>query len=416
MQKSTIWALGNRLFYSEQAEQRHARPAVRVALLGVMISVAVMLLTVFVVLGFKRTVTEQVAGFSSHIQVVNFDNNNTYELRDISPSDTLLQRLQSVEHVVYADPFVTKPGILKTQDSFQGVVLKGMPLFQADRPSAWDFFRHNLREGSMPDSVGDVLLSKTLHRLLQVGVGESLLCYFVGDDVRVRRYHVCGIYETGFEDFDRAFLLTPIDGLRQLNGWDSTRCSGIEIRVDDVNHLEEVDERVFFITANRFDSDGNAFFVQNLLDKNPQIFMWLDLLDMNVVIIFILMLCVSGFSMISGLLILILDSVPFIGTMKALGMDNRTLRKIFLVEAFMLVGRGVLWGNLIGCGLMCIQYFTHLIPLDAATYYVGYVPVLFSFWGWLLVNIAAVTVSMLVLLLPSALVTRISPAQVLRFE
>ena len=234
--------------------------------------------------------------------------------------------------------------------------------------------------------------------------------------MQVRRLVISGLYESGFGDADNLFVLGDAAMIRQLNDWEPQQMSGLEIRIRDVSYLNESADAVYFATANRLDREGNGMYVQTLEQLNPQIFAWLDLLDMNVVIIIVLMLLVSGFSIISGLIILILDSVQLIGTLKALGANNRFVRRIFVTEATMLVGRGMLYGNLLGLGLCALQYFTHLIPLDAATYYVNYVPIAFAWGWWLLRNIGTILVSVLILLAPSAIVTRISPAEVMRFE
>ncbi|MBP5642468.1 MAG: ABC transporter permease [Paludibacteraceae bacterium] len=409
--------LAKRLYYSQQGERRSSRPAVRVALAGIVIGMTVMIATVCIVKGFKQTVADKVAGFSSHIQVVNFDNNNTYEMQPVAVSDSLINKLSAIPHVVYAEAFATKPGIIKTDNAFQGVVFKGLaPDFDGSFTGPWDFFKSNLVEGRLPEAENEVVLSRELQRTLLLQVGEPVYCYFVEEQVRARKLIVTGIYETGFMEYDRSFIIGNINVVRRLNGWSDNQASGIEIRVDRRENLDYVDDRVFFATANRLDEDGNAYYVQNLMQQNPAIFSWLDLLDMNMLIIIILMLCVAGFNMISGLIILILDSVPFIGTMKSLGMNNRSLRAVFLVQATLLIGRGLLWGNIIGLGLCAIQYFTHLVPLDATTYYVNYVPVAFDWPTWLLLNIGTLIISVLILLLPSAIVARISPAQVMRFE
>ena len=417
---TTLWHIGSRLYYARRGSKRNSRPAVRVALAGMIIGVAVMIVTICVVTGFKRTVADKVAGFGAHIQVVNFDNNSTYEMQPVAVTDSLLAKLRAIPHVASAEPFATKPGIIKTDDAFQGVVFKGLPLdtlheYDFSRTSV-GFWQDNLCEGSMPVSPNEILLSRYLQRALRLEVGAPVYCYFVEEEIRVRKFTVAGIYETGFIDYDRAFLMGDISVVRRLNGWTEQQASGIEVRVTDRRYMDEVDDRVFFATANRLDADGNAYYVQNLMQQNPQIFAWLDLLDMNVAIIIILMLCVAGFSMVSGLLILILDSVPFIGTMKALGATNRYLQRVFLIQAGLLIARGVLWGNIIGLGLCALQYLTHLVPLDATTYYVNFVPVAFPWTGWLLLNVGTIVVSLLILLAPSALVARISPARVMRFE
>jgi lipoprotein-releasing system permease protein len=217
-------------------------------------------------------------------------------------------------------------------------------------------------------------------------------------------------------EMDKVFVLGDINLVRRLNSWDQDQASGVEILVDDLRHLPYTTEDVYFATANRLDKDGNTLYTQNLQQLNPNIFGWLDLLDMNVLIIIILMLCVSGFSIVTGLIILILDSISLIGTLKALGANDQFVRRIFVYQALMLIGKGMLWGNVIGLGICAIQYFTHLIPLDATSYYVSYVPMAFAWGWWLLLNIGTIIISWLILLAPSAIVTQISPAKVMHFE
>ena len=401
--------LATKLYFSQQGKARHSRPAIRVALAGMIVGVMVMILTVCIVVGFKQTVTAKVAGFGAHIQLVSFDNNNTYDLHPIEVSDSLLQRLSSFEHVVQAAPFITKPGMLKTDSAFHGIVLKG-----ADY---WDFFAQNIVEGTVPEKQNEVLLSRQVAQQLHLSVGDAINAYYVDDDVRARRYKISGLYDTSFGQFDELFVITPLRDARRLQGWSEHTYSGVEILVDDIRYLDETADRIYFATVNHLDEDGyNVYYVQTLKEQNSAIFAWLDLLDMNVVVIIVLMLLVAGFNIVSGLIILILDGVQLIGTLKALGADNRFVRRIFLTEAALLIGKGVLWGNMIGLGLAAIQYFSHIVPLEAATYYVSYVPVAFPL-GWLVaLNILTILVSLLILLLPSMIVTKISPAKVMHFE
>ena len=403
-------ALATRLYFSQQGEQRQSRPAVRVALAGMIVGVMVMIMTICVVVGFKQTITQKVAGFGAHIQVVSFDNNNTYDLQPIEVSDTLLNELGSYDHVVQAAPFITKPGMLKTDSAFQGIVLKGTDY--------WDFFAGNIVEGAIPSAPQEVLISRSMARALQLRVGDGVYAYFVDEsDVRARRFKVCGLYDTGFAQYDDLFVVTPLETARRLQSWDLNIYSGVEILVDDINRLGEVADQIYFATMHQMDENGfHVYYVQTLLDQNPAIFAWLSLLDMNVVVIIILMLLVAGFNIVSGLIILILDGVQLIGTLKALGADNRFVRRIFLTQAAWLIGKGVVWGNVLGLGLAALQYFTHLMPLDATTYYVSYVPVAFA-WGWLIaLNVFTIAISLLILLLPSMIISQISPAKVMHFE
>lgn len=402
------WKIARRLYFSEEGKARTSRPAVRVALGGILIGVMVMIVAICVVVGFKQEVQRKVAGFGSHIQVVNFDNNATYELRPIDLSDSLMQKLRTLPHVKQVSLFASKPGILKTDSAFQGIVFKGTDY--------WEYFAENLVEGRLPEAKNEVIISTVLANQLHLSTDDAILCYFVEEELRVRRLYIVGLYNTSMSEMDRLFVLGDIELVRQLNHWKPTQASGIEVLVDDLRHLEEAADAVYFATANRLDEAGNAFYTQTLEQLNPQIFGWLDLLDMNVVIIILLMLCVSGFSIITGLIILILESVTLIGTLKALGANNRFVRRIFIYESILLVGKGMLWGNLLGLSIVALQYFTHLIPLDAATYYVSYVPMAFP-WVWLLLlNIGVLLLAWLIMLAPSAIVSQISPAKVMHFE
>lgn len=402
------WKIAKRLYFSEEGKARTSRPAVRVALGGILIGVMVMIVAICVVVGFKQEIQRKVAGFGSHIQVVNFDNNATYELQPVEVSDSLLQKLRGLPYVKQVSTFASKPGILKTDSAFQGIIFKGTDY--------WDYFAENLVSGSLPEEKNEVIISTVLANQLHLAVGDAILCYFVQEDLRVRKLYVSGLYNTCMSEMDRLFVLGDIDLVRQLNHWRASQASGIEVLVDDLRHLQEAADGVYFATANRLDEAGNAFYTQTLEQLNPQIFGWLDLLDMNVVIIIVLMLCVSGFSIITGLIILILESITLIGTLKALGAHNRFVRRIFIYEAILLVGKGMLWGNVLGLGMVALQYFTQVIPLDASIYYVSYVPMAFP-WGWLVaLNIGVLLVAWVIMLAPSAIVSQISPAKVMHFE
>lgn len=405
---SSEWKIARRLYFSDEGKARASRPAVRVALGGIVIGVMVMIVAICVVVGFKQEIQRKVAGFGSHIQVVNFDNNATYELQPVEVSDSLLMKLRGLPHVEHVSLFASKPGILKTDSAFQGIIFKGTDY--------WSYFNENLISGSLPKEKNEVIISTVLANQLHLSVGDPILCYFVQEDLRVRKLYISGLYNTYMSEMDRLFILGDIELVRQLNHWKASQASGIEVSVDDLKHLHEAADCVYFATANRLDEAGNAFYTQTLEQLNPQIFGWLDLLDMNVVIIIALMLAVSGFSIITGLIILILESITLIGTLKALGADNRFVRRIFIYEAILLVGKGMLWGNVLGLGIVALQYFTQIIPLDAAVYYVSYVPMAFP-WGWLAaLNVGVLLVAWMIMLAPSAIVSQISPAKVMHFE
>ena len=407
---NNAFQIASRLYFSQQGKERTSRPAVRVALAGMIVGVVVMILTICIVVGFKQTITQKVAGFGAHIQVVSFDNNNTYDLQPIEVSDSLLTQLGSYEHVVTAAPFITKPGMLKTDTDFKGIVLKGTDY--------WDFFARNIQEGALPAKPQEVLISRVVANRLELHVGDAIMGYFVDEsDVRARRFTISGIYDTGFLQFDDLFVLTPLETARRLQSWGLNTYSGVEILLDDIKNLNETSDEIYFAVVNKLDENGyKSYFVETLQDQNPAIFAWLDLLDMNVVVIIVLMLLVAGFNIVSGLIILILDGIQLIGTLKALGADNSFVRRIFLIQAALLIGKGVLWGNIIGLALAALQYFGHVVPLEAATYYVDAVPIAFA-WTWIIVlNVLTIGLSLLILLLPSMIITKINPARVMHFE
>lgn len=400
-----------RLYFSKDGEKRTSRPAVRVALAGMIVGVLVMILTICVIVGFKQTITQKIAGFGAHIQLVSFDNNNTYDMQPIEVDDSLSCQLQSYPYVQAVAPFITKPGMLKTDSSFHGIVLKGTDY--------WDFFAANIVEGTIPQTPQEVIVSQSVLNRLDLQIGGTVNAYFVSEttDVRARRWKIVGVYQTGFEQFDQLFIIAPMETASRLQGWEEKNYSGVEILLSDVSHLDEVADEMYFEVVNKVDENGyNIYYIQTLHQQNPAVFAWLDLLDMNVIVIIILMLLVAGFNIISGLIILIMESVRLIGTLKALGADNHFVRRIFLTQAALLVGKGVVWGNIIGLAIAAIQYFWHIIPLDPITYYVSYVPITFA-WGWIiLLNVLTIALSMLILLLPSMIITRISPAKVMHFE
>ncbi|MBQ9338871.1 MAG: ABC transporter permease [Paludibacteraceae bacterium] len=416
---NTPFFIAHRLAYGQnQTGKDISRPAVRVATAGVSIGFVVMLLTLFIVIGFKREVKNKVVGFGSHIQVVNFDNNNTYQMQSIVATDSLLNVLNQTEHVSEVLLFCTKPGILKTDSAFHGIVIKGRDAYTSvkttDRKP--DFFEQNIVDGRMPIERNEIIISKQQATQMLLTTGDTCLCYFVDEHVRTRRYVITGIYDTQFSDFDDLFVIGKHDEVQQLNGFERDEVSGIEILISDFRLLDDVAEQVYLATSNRPDTNGNLLYTETIEEQQPGIFAWLRLLDMNVVIIILLMMSVSAFCIISGLIIIILDSIPLIGTLKALGAENKFIRKMFLYQAAHLIGNGLIIGNIIGLTLSCLQYFYHIIPLDRTTYYVSFVPIALSPTAWLLLNIATVAVSMLVLLAPSSIVTRISPAQVMRYE
>jgi lipoprotein-releasing system permease protein len=393
-----------------------SRPAVRIATIGIALGLAVMLISVAVVIGFKQEIRNKTIGFGGHIQITNFDNNNTYEMNPIRMDKSLMQKILSIQGVRHIQRFATKPGIIKTKTEFQGIVLKGV-----DQGFDWNFFKQNLVEGRIPNVaspklMNEVIISKYLANLLGLKLGDSFLTYFIQDQVRARKFKIVGIYSTNFIDYDKLFLLPDIRQVPRLNDWSAESFSGLEILITDFNQLDEIGDEVYAATANKFNKDKQTYYTQTIKQLNPQIFSWLDLLNMNVWVILILMLAVAGFNMISGLLILILERTNMIGILKSVGATDWSIRKIFLYHSFFLIGKGMLWGNVIGLSLCGIQYFTGIVPLDPEAYYVATVPIVFN-WGYiLLLNFGTLIASVIMMIGPSYLITKINPAKIIRYE
>lgn len=408
--------LARRIYRDTDGGKQVSRPAVVIAMTGIAMGLAVMLIAVAVVIGFKSEVRNKVIGFGSHIQISNFDAVRSYETHPVVVNDSMMAALGADPEVKHVQRYSTKPGIIKTEEAFQGMVLKGVgPEFDAD------FFRSHLVEGEIPEfsdsvSTNRVVVSKAIADKLKLKVGDKIYTYYIQDDVRARRLTVSGIYQTNFSEYDNLFLLTDLYTVNRLNNWKAGQVSGAELQVRDYDKLEETTYRIAVDTDNKKDAAGGTYYVQNIVQMNPQLFAWLDLLDLNVWVILILMIGVAGFTMISGLLIIIIERTQMIGILKALGADNLTIRKVFLWFSVFLIGRGMLWGNAIGIAFCLLQSHFHLFKLNPETYYVDTVPVSVNVWIILLINAGTLLASVLMLLGPSYLITKINPASSMRYE
>jgi lipoprotein-releasing system permease protein len=384
---------------------------------GIAIGLAVMIVAVAVVIGFKHEVRDKVVGIGSDITITNFDAQKSYETVPVVAGDSLLDALRSMEGVKHVQRYSTKPGMIMTEDNFLGMVLKGV-----SQEYDWKFLKEHLQEGEIPSftdsaSTNRTLVSRTIANKLNLKLGDKLYTYYISaENVRARRLEVAGIYQTNFSIYDNMFLLTDLYTVNRLNAWQADQASGIELEVADVSRLEETKEAISAEVDMLKDRYGATYYTQTVEESNPQIFAWLDLLDMNVWVILILMTGVAGFTMISGLLIIILERTNMIGVLKALGADNLAIRKVFLSFSVFLIGRGMLWGNIIGLSFVFIQSQFHLFKLDPSIYYVDSVPVVFQLWWWVLLNVCSLLASVLMLVGPSYLIAHIHPAKSIRFE
>lgn len=409
--------LARRIHFSREAnERRVSPPAIRIAIAGISIGLAVMILAVAIVVGFKKEIREKVVGFGAHIQVTNFDSNTTFETQPVGVTDSLMQALASEPGISHVERFATKPGILKTDSAFMAVVLKGVgPEYD------WDFFRRNLRQGDilqLSDSAAstDVLISELIANKMNLKLGDSFLTYFVQDNVRARKFRIVGLYQTDFVDYDKLFIVGDLRQVQRLNAWQPDQVSGLEMLVDDYDRLDSIADNVYFRLITAKDPYGSTYYSRSIKELNPQIFSWLDLLDINVWVILVLMALVAAFTMISGLLIIILERTNMIGTLKTLGYSNGNIRSVFLYVALFLIGKGLVWGNIIGIGFCLLQKYFQWVKLDPDTYYLEAVPIEMNWLYILLLNVATVVVSVLVLLGPSYMISKMSPVKSMRYE
>ena len=407
-----------RHIYDEKGDKKKvSRPAIRIATIGVAIGLAVMIVTVSVVLGFKHTIRDKVAGFGSHIQIQNIFAYTQADNFPICLGDTLTTAFKQVKEVRHIQRYTHTQGILKTDDDFMGVVLKGLGAEYDTQ-----FLKESMIEGELPqfcDSASKypLVISKTMADKLQLRVGDRLFAYFINnDDIKARRFTIKGIYQTNMKRFDDIFCLTDIYVTNKLNGWRTDQCSGAELLINDFTQLEQIYPQIAEIANKTHDKDEQTLAAQTIMQAYPQVFSWLGLLDINVWIILALMTAVAGFTMISGLLIIILERTQMIGILKALGARNNTIRHTFLWFAAFIIGKGLFWGNIIGLGIVILQMKTGLVSLDPQTYYVNEAPMEINVPVIIALNLSTLIISVLVLIAPSYLVSRIHPARSMRYE
>ncbi|GAA3004097.1 ABC transporter permease [Prevotella corporis] len=409
--------IAKKIYNSSDKTRRVSKPAIRIATIGVAIGLAVMIVSVSVVLGFKHTIRNKVIGFGSHITVADFMSLQNSELYPITINDSLLKALYKIQGVKHVQRFAYTQGILKTDDDFLGVTLKGVgPEFDST------FIHNNMVAGSFPkfsdnSNQQKIILSKTIADKLKMKVGQKIFAYFVNEQgVRTRKFTVCGIYETNLKQFDSQICMTDLYTVNKLNGWEPDQYSGAELEVKDFNLLDNTAFNVLGHVKNKVDKYGSTYSSATVIEQNPQIFSWLDLMDLNVWIILALMISVAGVTMISGLLIIILERTQMIGLMKAIGARNRQIRHVFLWFATFIIGKGLIIGNVVGIGLILLQQYTGLFKLDPQTYYVSTVPVEINIPLIIALNLSTLLICVFVLIAPSYFVSHINPAKSMYYE
>ncbi|MDD2380500.1 MAG: FtsX-like permease family protein [Mariniphaga sp.] len=411
--------IARRLFFEKDKKKFLSQKIIRIALASIALGLTVMIISVAVVTGFKNEIRNKVVGFGSHIQIINFDSNNSYETKPVSRVQPFLEELKSIEGIHAIHVFATKPGMIKTDEYIQGIVFKGV-----DTSYNWDFFGNNLTGGKIPelnDSVrsNEILLSEQVSNLLEVTTGDQVVIYFINEDEntpRMLQLSISGIYKTGLEEFDNIFVIGDLKQIQRINNWGENQISGFEVGISDFNRIDELEEQVRNVVIDYSIENDAILQTTNITREYPQIFDWLSILDLNVWVILILMAIVAGFNMISGLLVLILERSKMIGILKALGYPNWNIRLVFLYLSVFLSARGLFWGNITGIAFILLQKRFEIIKLNPATYYVDFVPVNFSLSHLLLLNLGTIIATTFMLVIPSYLVSKVSPEKTIRFN
>ena len=389
-----------------------SRPIVRISIISISLGLAVMILSLAITTGFKDAISQKVIGFGSHIKITSFDLNKSFESSPVEIDQPFYPSLTDSNGIRHIQVFATKSGLVKSEDQIQGIVLKGIWT-----DFDWSFFKKNIVEGKLvkidPEKrTNDILISKRIADKLNFNLGDAVRIYFINPDEispRGRKFIIKGIYETGLEEFDELFVIGDIRHIQKLNNWDSNQVSGFEVYVDNFRNMGDAYELVY-------NTIGYHLNAESIQDLYPQIFDWLDLQDINVIIILILMIAVATINMVSTLLILILEKTNMIGILKALGTKNTSVRKVFLYNAVYIIGKGLLWGNLFGLAMAFLQQQFGFIRLDQESYYVSAVPIQLELLPIVFLNIGILAICVLFLLIPSYIITKISPVKAIRWE
>lgn len=408
--------IAKKLIKGKKDGENFSSPVLKIAGLGIALGLAVMLLSVSIVIGFKTEINNKVTGFSAHYVISNFDSNTSFQTTPIQNNYDFLNQLRQNDRIKHIQSYAIKAGIIQTKDNIEGVVLKGI-----DTDYDWSFFKENLIEGELfnvtdSQKTNNVLVSKLIANRLGLKVGDKLRMYFIQEPPRMRSFIISGIYNTGLEDFDKLYIPVDIKHVRKLAGWEDNQVSGLEVYLDDFDLIEEMEMFIWRTVGYDIKQDGANLKVKSVKEIYPQIFDWLKLQDMNVIIIITMMLLVSGINMISGIIILILERITTIGVLKSVGASNKLIRKIFMFQGAYLTIKGMFWGNVVALLIGGFQYYTGFFALDPETYYVDHIPVAFSLSNFLLVNLGTLVVVFFMIMLPTIIISAIKPAKIVNYN
>ena len=406
---NTSLFIAKRLYNAKENNNNYTRPIIRIAILAIALSVAVMILSVFILSGFKSNISNKVFGFGGHINISKFSYNQSYENDPINFNSEMLTEIELMDFVDNVQTYATKAGVIKKNNEILGVVLKGV-----DQLYNWNFFNENLISGNVPlfnDSVTEnsILISKNISSKMKLNVGDEMIMYFMEKPVRIRKFIISGIYKTGLSEFDDITVIGDLKHIQKLNNWNLNQIGGYEISINNFKNIE----RYTSLIDESIDYDLKALSIN---DKYPQIFDWLRLQDFNVLIILILMLIVGGVNMITSLLIIILEKSRLIGMLKAIGASDWNIRHIFIYNSLQIILAGLFWGNLIAVTLSLLQIRFNFLKLDEAIYFMDFVPINIELFSLFLINLGTIIICYLILVIPSAVIAKISPAKSIKFE
>ncbi len=391
-----------------KSERTFSKLIVRIAIAGVMLSLAVMILSIAIIKGFKTEIQDKVRGFIGDVQIYRYDLNGSFEKSPFVPNDTTLSYLKNNKAIQSSYSFATKPAIISSNGEVEGVNFKGI-----DKDYDWDFIRKHLVTGTVINfkdtTVNQVLISSYTANRLQIKVGDDFLMHFVQNPPKRRKFKIVGIYTIGIENIDKNFVVGNINIIRSVNNWKPDQMGGIEVRIKDFSILKPVADDIYANLELKLRS-------RSVKESTPEIFTWLSLLDVNTKVLLVLMMIVGVINMITALLIMILEKTTMIGLLKSMGISDVSIMKVFLYNAIYLVGIGLILGNILGLGIAYLQNQTHFFKLDQTNYYLAYIPMEVHFLDVLMLNIATVIICFLVLIIPSLLVSRISPLKAIRFK
>jgi len=405
--------IAKRIIAAKRYKSSISSPIIKIAIIAITIGMVIMMISIATGVGLQEKIREKLSGFNGHIQITNFDNNNSeITLEPVSKKQDFYPEFTNVSGIKNIQVFATKPGIIRTETDFEGIIFKGV-----GNDYDWTFFKEYLVEGNFPkytnEVSNDVLISSEISNRLHINLNEEFNILFVKDDPSklpwIRVVKAVGIYNSGFQDFDENFIIADIRHIQKMNKWENDEVGGFEVFINDFNAINEKSNEVYIETASTLNS-------QSIIEKYPTIFEWIGLFDTNIYLIIIIMILVAGINMITALLVLILERTQMIGILKALGSNNVSIRKIFLYNASYLIVRGLFWGNLIGLLILVAQKYGKFISLNPETYYVTTVPIYLDVSYILLLNIGTLFLCFIMLIIPSVIITKINPVKSIKFE